>query len=241
MKLYIKKSEQINKKMAATKAVVFDFDDTLTITQASKALDSNAIFGDHERILRIVRFLRKLRALNVDLYICSGSKKDTIEIVLDKLRETGYDLDSSIFKEIKGKQKTRKYEFIDTLIKYSIVVFIDDNQENYKNLNSNVSTIEMDESIKGMTADDEYKIMEELSKTPKKQKILQPQSVFGTPKTPGELTQSLCVSCGIRESYGVCGMCGTAAYCGVSCQREDWTNGGHSNYCLLSSHSSTFE
>jgi len=40
-----------------------------------------------------------------------------------------------------------------------------------------------------------------------------------------------CEVVGLRKDFKVCPQCKTARYCGDTCQKEDWTTGGHKQSC----------
>ena len=89
-------------------AIVFDFDDTLTVKKAGKSKDYDyatylkPLFGSDERILMVVRYLRKFKANGANLYICSRNDTDRIVRIIDDLHALGFDISVSQFKEIVG-------------------------------------------------------------------------------------------------------------------------------------------
>lgn len=132
-------------------AVVFDFDDTLTVKKAkrSKYYDYNAylkpLFGSDERILMVVRYLRKLKKTDgADLYICSGNSAELITRVIEELHALGFDIHVSQFSAIVGNEN-EKAKFVNSL-RYRTVVFIDNDVENYEGLLETVQTVRIAES-----------------------------------------------------------------------------------------------
>jgi TPR repeat protein len=48
-----------------------------------------------------------------------------------------------------------------------------------------------------------------------------------------------CEVVGQRKDFKVCPQCKTARYCGATCQKEDWTTGGHKEMCGTTAFEST--
>jgi hypothetical protein len=188
------------KKMAV--AVVFDFDSTIVRGKARSKYDLEKLFGGHERILMLIQNIRKI---NADLYICSGNNEQLIRKILDDLRGTGYDLDSTKFKEIIGGVPDEKYEIINKwALEYDTVVFIDDTASNYEGVAENVITIPMN----GITPMNEEHLSAILTAstmlitpntTPKRTKR-------NTPSTPGTMGD-MCITCGLTEALFECDAC----------------------------------
>lgn len=180
-------------------AIVFDFDSTIVKGKAKKGYDLETLFGGHERILMLVRWLRRLDA---DLYICSGNSESLIRNVLDDLRSTGYDLDSSRFVAIEGSHADKKFLYVNAMVnRYKTVVFIDDTSSNY---------LELDDSVVAIPMNGRFPMNED--------HLMAIQAALyhpapTTPKTPGSVG---CAACGMDDPQKECSRCGTA-YCGEIC------------------------
>lgn len=184
----------------ASSAVVFDFDSTVVKGKAKKGYDLDTLFGGHERILMLVRWLRRLKA---DLYICSGNSASLIKTVLDDLRSTGYDLDSSLFVAIEGSHADEKHLYVNALLeRYKTVVFIDDTSSNY---------LELDDAVISIPMGGRFPMNEDHLMTI--QAALHPRTNASTPKTPGSVG---CAACGMDSPSKECNGCGTA-YCDNDC------------------------
>jgi hypothetical protein len=142
-------------------AIVFDFDDTLTVKKAESAREYNydyqkSIFGSDERILMVVRFLRKFKADGAGLYICSGNDENLIIAIIEALHAEGFDIKGSQFNEIVGNEND-KASFVNSLrLRYDRVIFIDNNRDNY--LGVTTETLRIARSG-GMTLEDFQRII----------------------------------------------------------------------------------
>ena len=111
-------------------ALVFDFDNTLTVKRARKpkVLDYaylKDLFGSDDRILMVVRYLRKFR--DFPIFICSGNDTDLITSIFEELHALGFDVQVPT---IVGNTDD-KATFVNGL-KYERVIFIDDDKSNYE-------------------------------------------------------------------------------------------------------------
>ena len=143
-------------------AVVFDFDDTLTVKKARKSKDYDystylkPLFGSDERILMVVRYLRKFKKTDgADLFICSGNSPELITRVIDELHALGFDIHVSQFTAIIGNEN-EKAKYVNGL-RYGRVVFIDNDTENYEGVRETVQTVRIAESG-GMSEEDFQRI-----------------------------------------------------------------------------------
>jgi hypothetical protein len=179
-----------------SRAIVFDFDGTLTVKRAKPKYNLIELFGGYERILKLVSFIRRLYLKNIHLYICSGSKEELIQNIIQDLTNTGFYIELAWFKEISG-ENAEKHLFLNDLTEDKIV-FIDDNVLEEETINPNVTIIQIDEPL--VVEEIELQVLAILNtaremETPTKR----PKSVFKTPESPGQNLD--CFLCGKMAKY----------------------------------------